>query len=251
MNIINKVAPYSDRGGPGGCNDLYMLEVGLGGMSDEEYIAHFSMWAALKSSLLIGADLRELTPKTLTILNNPAVIAVSQDPLGRPAARVRQDFNVKKDKYGQGEIQVWSGPLYSESTDQLVVLLNAADESMNLTTDLNEIFVHEGPEGSAPHVKLEWDVYDLWANRMDEKQASDVLKDDPAKRLKNWYNSTETSYREGLQNNDERLFGKKIMTLTPAKPELALQVPRHGVRMLRLRPLGATAARYTMHKQEL
>jgi alpha-galactosidase len=37
MNIINRVAPYVDRGQYGGWNDLDMLEVGLGGMSDEEY----------------------------------------------------------------------------------------------------------------------------------------------------------------------------------------------------------------------
>ena len=76
-NIINKVAPYVDRGQYGGWNDLDMLEVGIGGMTDEEYKAHFSMWAALKSPLLIGADLRELSTQTLSILNNPAVIAVS------------------------------------------------------------------------------------------------------------------------------------------------------------------------------
>jgi alpha-galactosidase len=36
LNIINKVAPYVDRGQPGGWNDLDMLEVGNGGMTDEE-----------------------------------------------------------------------------------------------------------------------------------------------------------------------------------------------------------------------
>jgi alpha-galactosidase len=36
LNIVNKVAPYADRGIPGGWNDMDMLEVGLGGMTDEE-----------------------------------------------------------------------------------------------------------------------------------------------------------------------------------------------------------------------
>lgn len=249
MNIINKVAPYVDRGGPGGWNDLDMLEVGLGGMSDDEYIVHFSMWCALKSTLLIGADLRELTPRTLTILNNPAVIAVSQDPLGRSAMRVRQDFNVKKDNYGQGEIQIWSGPLYPQ--DQLLVLLNAADEELTISTDLNEIFVHEGPEGSAPQVKLKYTIYDLWADRMDERQAEKILEGDFQKHQKRWYNSTETPYRQGLDNNDERLLGKKVGMLTPEKPELSLRVPRHSLKMYRLRPQGGETTRYALHKQEL
>src|ERR1700712_4397503 len=36
MSILNRVAPYADRAQPGGWNDLDMLEVGHGGMTDEE-----------------------------------------------------------------------------------------------------------------------------------------------------------------------------------------------------------------------
>lgn len=36
LAILNKVAPYIDRGMPGAWNDLDMLEVGFGGMTDEE-----------------------------------------------------------------------------------------------------------------------------------------------------------------------------------------------------------------------
>jgi alpha-galactosidase len=36
LAIINRVVPYIDRGLPGGWNDLDMLEVGHGGMTEEE-----------------------------------------------------------------------------------------------------------------------------------------------------------------------------------------------------------------------
>ena len=36
LNIVNKVAPYADRSFPGGWNDMDMLEVGNGGMTDDE-----------------------------------------------------------------------------------------------------------------------------------------------------------------------------------------------------------------------
>jgi len=36
LNIINKVSAFSDRAQPGGWNDLDMLEVGNGGMTDDE-----------------------------------------------------------------------------------------------------------------------------------------------------------------------------------------------------------------------
>lgn len=249
MNIINKVAAYADRGGPGGWNDLDMLEVGQGGMTDDEYVAHFSMWAALKSPLLIGTDLRELTPATLTILNNPAVIAVSQDPIGKSVSMIRQDFDVKKDKYGQGEIQVWSGPLYPN--DQLVILFNAADQEYTITTDLDEIFLHEGPEGSAPQTKHEYEVYDLWANRMSEEVAEKILENADPEHATDWFNSRETSYKEGLDSGDERLLGSKLGKLSPSSPTLDAKLPRHSLKMYRLRPVGDGAARYALHKQGL
>lgn len=249
MNIINKVAAYADKGGPGGWNDLDMLEVGQGGMTDDEYVAHFSMWAALKSPLLIGTDLRELTASTLTILNNPAVIAVNQDPIGKAVSLVRQDFDVKKDKYGQGEIQVWSGPLFPN--DQLVILFNAATETMTMETDLNEIFLHEGPEGSAPQVKYEYEVHDLWADRMGDEQAQKILDGDEPQFVENWYNSIETSYKDGLISGDERLLGRKIGKLSPKSPRLEADIPRHSLKMYRLRPVGDGPARYQLQKQEL
>ena len=248
MNIINRVSAYVDRGQPGGWNDLDMLEVGQGGMSDEEYKAHFSMWAALKSTLLIGADLRELSAKALTILNNPAVIAVSQDPLGRSAMQVYRNTTVKQDRYGQGEVQFWAGPLYPN--DQLVIFLNAADEDLEMSITLNDIFVHEGPEGSAPQTKQEFDIHDLWADRMDDFTAEQILAGKDQYKQK-WYNSTELSYKEGLSKGDSRLLGKKVGSIGPQHNELKAKVSRHAVKVFRLRSLNAGATRYMLTKDEL
>lgn len=44
MNILNKAAPVLNKAQPGAWNDLDMLEVGNGGMTDDEYKTHFSMW---------------------------------------------------------------------------------------------------------------------------------------------------------------------------------------------------------------
>ena len=253
MNIINRVAPYVDRGHPGGWNDLDMLEVGNGGMSDTEYVAHFSMWAAIKSPLLIGADLREMNGKALSILNNPAVIAVSQDPLGFPAHLIRRDTNVPKDPvYGEGETQIWSGPLYSDN-DQLVVFLNAADADLEMTSSLPEIFIHSN---AAEQTRQKWDVYDLWANRMDDAVAEQIVgcaasSAAVAAARKGWYNATETPYLDGLKQNDARLLGKKVAVFSPGE-EIKVQVERHGVKMFRLRAQGGTAGkRYTIAKDEL
>ena len=253
LNIVNKVAPYADRGQPGGWNDLDMLEVGNGGMTDDEYKAHFSLWAALKSPLLMGNDLRTLSAESLTILNNPAVIAISQDPEGRSVARIRRETEVTKDKYGIGEIQVWSGSLYGG--DQVVILLNAAGEDSQISASLEEIFLHDGPEGSAPQVSEEWEVYDLWANRMENGLAGKILAGTTAEATEllqkaNWYNSTVLPYKDGLKQGDSRLMGKKITKIAPGGT-LTAKVKKHSVEMYRLKSVGSGGKRKVHAKEEL
>ncbi len=65
-----------------------MLEVGNGGMTDAEYISHFSLWAISKAPLLIGCDVSKMSPSTLSTLSNAEVIAINQDPLGVQGKKV-------------------------------------------------------------------------------------------------------------------------------------------------------------------
>ena len=46
---------------PGAWNDPDMLEVGNGGMTNDQYQSHFALWAVLKSPLLIGCNLKNMT----------------------------------------------------------------------------------------------------------------------------------------------------------------------------------------------
>ena len=214
------------------------------------------MWAALKSPLLIGADIRKLSPAALTILNNPAVIAINQDPLGQSVNQIRRYASgLKKDKYGMGETQVWSGRL--SGGDEVVILFNAADEDVEMTTTLEEIFYVDGPEGSAEQVHQAWKVYDLWANRMDAATAKKILDADrsmdqyePLLQQKNWYNATALSYADGLKANDQRLLGKQIFTIQP-RGELKARVKRHSVEMFRLRNIKVEVGNRSDAKDEL
>ena len=56
LNIVNKVAPYVDRGQPGGWNDLDMLEVGNGGMTDDE-VSTWSILVAMGRRLMSLSNL--------------------------------------------------------------------------------------------------------------------------------------------------------------------------------------------------
>ena len=62
----------------------------LGGCTDEEYRTHFSLWAIMNSPLMIGCDIRRMTPATKEILTNKDVIAINQDIECRGPYCIRQ-----------------------------------------------------------------------------------------------------------------------------------------------------------------
>ncbi len=72
----------------GSFNDMDMLvvgmngkgHVGLTGLTENEYRLHFSLWALLNSPLMLGCDIRNLTPEIHRIISNKDVIAINQDP---------------------------------------------------------------------------------------------------------------------------------------------------------------------------
>jgi len=131
--------------GPGHWNDPDMLEVGNGGMTNEQYRSHFGLWAMLASPLIAGNDLREMTPETLEILTNREVIAVNQDPLGIQGVLIRTENG----------IQVWTKPL-AGAGERAVLFFNAGlsaeGDATVAWTDL----------GLAPG---EARVRDLWAHQ--------------------------------------------------------------------------------------
>ncbi len=95
VDILDLQDGLQSYAGPGHWNDPDMLEVGNGGMTTDEYRAHFSLWALLAAPLLAGNDLRDMKPEIHDILTNKEVIAVNQDPMGRQGRRVRKDGNLE------------------------------------------------------------------------------------------------------------------------------------------------------------
>ena len=73
---------------PGHLNDPDMLEIGNGGMTNDEYRLQMSLWSLLSAPLLAGNDLRTMTDETKSILLNTEVIAVDQDKALNPAKRI-------------------------------------------------------------------------------------------------------------------------------------------------------------------
>jgi alpha-galactosidase len=141
LNILDLQAGLSPYSGPGHWNDPDMLEVGNGGMTDNEYRAHFSLWAVLAAPLIAGNDLSSMTAETKAILMNTEVIAVDQDPLGVQASRVAKD----------GDYEVWARALRGGA--RAVVLLNRSTEPHEISVKWEQL--NYAPDMSAR-------VRDLW-----------------------------------------------------------------------------------------
>jgi alpha-galactosidase len=109
-----------------------MLEIGTGTMTEFEEQTHFSFWAALKSPLIIGADITKISSTSLAILLNKEVIAISQDDAGI-APTFLPNISV------EGSVQVWAGPLSSQNSKCVILVLNYGNNSTDITIPWGEI----------------------------------------------------------------------------------------------------------------
>ena len=235
MNILGKASHIVSKNQPGYWNDLDMLEVGNGAMTYEEYKTHFSMWAAIKSPLIMGNDLTKLSPEDYAILINPAVLAISQDPSGSAINRRWVKQVNDQDEWGWGEVQCWSGSL--ANGDQVVAFINAADNSRTVSSSLVDIF---GGLKTNVQAQENWAIYDVWGNQtvLSNTIGANVLNGSMAVGMANgYYNASKMSFAEGIAKNDSRLFGTRIGTVN-AGGTLSAPVARHGVAMFRLRSTG-------------
>jgi len=132
------LAPYA---GPDHWNDPDMLEVGNGGMTADEYRAHFSLWCLLAAPLMAGNDIRTMSDEIKGILTAPEVIAVDQDPLGFQGDLVRAEDGA----------EVWGRALADGS--RAVVLFDRSPEP-------REIAVRWTDLGWDPKERVR--VRDLW-----------------------------------------------------------------------------------------
>jgi alpha-galactosidase len=140
---LDQSAQHSHIARPGAWNDPDMLEVGNGGMTDDEYRAHMSLWAIQAAPLIAGNDLRGMSEATRIILTNPEVIAVDQDSLGAQGILVWEPVP---------DLQVWERPLRNGT--HAVVLLNRSAKTDTITAYLPRVGIHTDSAS----------IRDLWAH---------------------------------------------------------------------------------------
>ncbi|KAL7794844.1 glycoside hydrolase family 27 protein [Trichoderma afarasin] len=152
LTMIRKMRELSRFQRPGSWGDMDMLEIGTGTMNLYQEQTHFSFWAALKSPLIIGANINTISKSSLNILLNKEIIAVSQDDAGVAV-------NYLPELSTEHKIQVWGGPLSSGKSRYVVLALNYGPNITDITIPLSGL---PGLKGSS---LSEYSVRDVWAGK--------------------------------------------------------------------------------------
>lgn len=162
MAIFDAQKDLANYAGPGHWNDPDMLEVGNGGMTDEEYRTHFSLWCMLAAPLMAGNDLRTMSDETLAILTNREMIAINQDTLGKQAFCFRDN----------GDYEIWVKKLVGD--ERAVCLLNRSDEKKSVEVDFRVLLAANDDYWKISTGDLKnYTIRDVWEHQ-DVKQGKDV-----------------------------------------------------------------------------
>lgn len=128
---------------PGSWNDPDMLYVGQGDF-DEHHLtearSHFALWAMLDAPLILGNDVRTISPAVLAIVDNADIIAVDQDPAGHQAVLAYDaddaQILVKTLASGKKAVALFNRGLAPMDVDLTAQHLKFAEDADIVLTDL-------------------------------------------------------------------------------------------------------------------
>ena len=183
MAMQEELHPYN---GVGCFNDMDMLvvgmhgegNVGLAGMSDKQYLAHFAIWCFMQSPLMIGCDIRNMSAETKDILTNKGLIGLDQDTALRHPYRIAQwsgntdDMFIYGKHLSDGELAIG---IFNMSEDPKNAQFNteelALPESCGKTLQMNSLITGEDtrPQNGAFGRKIEGFGCDIYRCKIVDK----------------------------------------------------------------------------------
>lgn len=143
---------------PGAWNDPDMLEVGNGKLTANENKTHFSLWCMMAAPLILGNDVRLLVGSdgapienhpVLKTVTNKNLIAIDQDPLGKPAKRIKKVRGV----------DIIGRPL--ATGDIALCFYNPSAHVKGFSLDLNEILNDEYLDFTEEQT---YQLHELWSD---------------------------------------------------------------------------------------
>lgn len=173
-DLIHRQAKLHPYNGVGCFNDMDMLvvgmygkgNVGLKGCSDTQYKTHFSFWALMGSPLMIGCDVRDMSPETLRILTNEELIRMNQDPACRQPVKLSgtwrsEDMLIYSRQLSDGDLAIG---LFNLNDSKSSALFNLDElglpHSTGRTLALTEVWTGETTRVTNSTVRRELEAYD-------------------------------------------------------------------------------------------
>lgn len=145
MYNLDSLKGRGSFGAPGRWNDPDFLEVGLGEFADDgsalalnKNRAHFSMWAITSSPLIASLPFDNpsvATPRMVSVLTHPDVIAINQQYMGNAGDFIRGV--VGSGPHPSDGLELWAKPLPGSSA--AVAVLNRGNAAATMTFKLSEI----------------------------------------------------------------------------------------------------------------
>jgi alpha-galactosidase len=133
---------------PGNWNDADFIIGGDRGVSLAETHSQIALWSMMSAPLILSSNLAELSPASLTVLRNSAVLAVDQDALGREATLVRRS----------PQLDVLLKPLHDG--DYAVAVLNHGSVSASVSISPADL-------GFTSSSSCAFQTRDLWTGKTD------------------------------------------------------------------------------------
>ncbi|KAL2063644.1 hypothetical protein VTL71DRAFT_5449 [Oculimacula yallundae] len=132
-SIANTAAGIAKYSAPGGFNDLDMMEIGNGALTEAEERAHFGIWAIAKSPIILGTNLANIKASSLAIIKNAGILAINQDRLGKAASYFTPSGQAGPQS---GKLYpYWAGPL----SDGVVVGIVAANGAGTFNVNFKDV----------------------------------------------------------------------------------------------------------------
>ena len=127
LDAINHMAGKEIASGPGHWNDPdNLIYPGI----DPNAKKQFAMWCVFAAPLVLGLDIRQLSPNVLNIIRNTEAIDIDQDPLCTQGRKINTNVYVK--------------PLTDPCVKAVVLFNDDTVNSKNITVDWNDIGFQTG-----------------------------------------------------------------------------------------------------------
>lgn len=176
-DIIEKNMLLSAYCRDGHFNNMDMLEIGRS-LTDNEERVHFGLWCMMSSPLLIGCDMTQIRPSSLSLLKNRELISLNQDILGLQAYPVQTKNGtyvlVKDIEECRGCVRAVALYNPTDTLRHISIALNELELGGNAR--LRDLFQHHNLRTVVDSIAFDVEAHDVMILRVEAEQRLEPVR---------------------------------------------------------------------------